>query len=90
MKQVRVIVKKEFRDLKDENHIYRVGENYPFHGPVDPVRTKELASNENKLGEPLLEVLTEEVDFSELGIIEEPKEEVKKTTRTKKVADSNE
>ena len=50
----RVIV--EFADLKDENHVYRVGDTYPRKGyRSSKERRKELMSNENKIGKPLIE-----------------------------------
>lgn len=99
MKQVRIVVLKGFKDLQDENRIYQPGENYPFKGPVDPTRIKELASEDNRLGEPLLEFLEEEIDFSILGIVDQvlkekidsaPGFEAPKKTTKKKVVEEDE
>ena len=49
------IVKEDFVDLKDNNHLYRVGDKYPHAGRVDPDRAQELAGNNNKLGRALIE-----------------------------------
>lgn len=50
----RVIV--EFADLTDNNHVYRVGDKFPRKGrKVSKARCKELLSNANKIGKPLIE-----------------------------------
>lgn len=45
-----------FMDLQDDNYIYEVGGAYPREG-ADPTleRIRELASNSNKIGKPLIE-----------------------------------
>lgn len=45
---------KKFRDLQDENHIYKIGDKYPRKGRVNKERVEELMSNDNKIGEPLI------------------------------------
>ncbi|HWL12279.1 MAG TPA: hypothetical protein VNQ57_04760 [Ureibacillus sp.] len=45
---------KSFRDLQDDNHIYKVGHKYPRKGRVNKERVEELMSNDNKIGEPLI------------------------------------
>ena len=49
------IVIKDFTDLQDDNHVYRTGEKYPRKGRVKKERIEELAGNENKRGEPLIQ-----------------------------------
>ena len=48
------------RDLQDDNYIYEVGDAYPREG-ADPTleRIRELASNSNKIGKPLIEEIAE-------------------------------
>ena len=45
-----------FADLRDNNYIYEVGDDYPRKG-IDPTleRIRELASDKNKIGVPLIE-----------------------------------
>lgn len=49
-----------FMDLQDDNYIYEVGDAYPREG-ADPTleRVRELASNSNKIGKPLIEEIPE-------------------------------
>lgn len=49
-----------FMDLQDDNHIYEVGDAYPREGAEPtPERIRELASNSNKIGKPLIEEVVE-------------------------------
>ena len=51
---------KFFNDLQDNNHPYKVGDEYPRKGAtVLPSRIKELASNKNRQGQPLIEEIPE-------------------------------
>lgn len=51
---------KHFVDLQDNNHKYDVGDTYPRKGmSVLPSRIKELASNKNRQGVPLIEEIPE-------------------------------
>ncbi|MBN8253604.1 hypothetical protein [Priestia flexa] len=45
---------REFKDLQDNNHIYRVGNKYPRSGRVKNERIKELSGYENKRNVPLI------------------------------------
>ena len=66
---------KHFTDMQDGNFAYNVGDEFPRKGmSVLPSRIKELASDENRQGCPLIE---------EIPDIEEAPE--KKTKSTKKV-----
>jgi hypothetical protein len=47
----------KFRDLKDNDRIYEVGEEY--QGKKSPARIKELSTGANKIGRPLIEKITE-------------------------------
>lgn len=53
-------VVKFFTDLQDNNHPYEVGDEYPRNGAtVLPSRLKELASEDNRQGQPLIEEIPE-------------------------------
>ena len=66
---------KHFTDMQDNNFAYDVGDEYPRKGmSVLPSRIKELASDKNRQGCPLIE---------EIPDVEEKPE--KKTKSTKKV-----
>lgn len=57
---------KHFVDLQDKNHPYYVGETYPRKGlGVTKERLDELASNNNKRGEALIEEVKETQKKSE-------------------------
>lgn len=49
----------KFKDLKDNDYIYKVGDIYPHEGvkieDVAKSRIKELSSKKNKIGEVLIE-----------------------------------
>ena len=63
---------KHFTDMQDGNFAYNVGDEYPRKGiSVLPSRIKELASDKNRQGVPLIEEIPEKV--------EEPKKEKKKS-----------
>ena len=51
---------KSFYDLKDNNHVYFVGDTFPHNGvEVGDERIAELASDKNRLGVPLIEEVAE-------------------------------
>lgn len=51
---------KFFTDLKDHDHAYRVGDIFPRKGlTVSEERLKELSTDQNKRGIPLIEVVAE-------------------------------
>ena len=51
---------KSFYDLKDNNHVYSVGDTFPHNGvEVDAERIAELASDKNLQGVPLIEEVAE-------------------------------
>ena len=51
---------KSFYDLKDNNHVYSVGDTFPHNGvEVGDERIAELASDKNRLGIPLIEEIAE-------------------------------
>lgn len=62
-----------FADLKDEEHVYEVGDIYPRDGHEPSLkRIRELLGSKNKIGVPLIEEVVEEIDTTE--IMAEPKE----------------
>ena len=66
---------KYFTDMQDNDFAYQVGDEYPRKGmSVLPSRIKELASDKNRQGCPLIE---------EIPDVEETPE--KKTRSTKKI-----
>ena len=51
---------KPFYDLKDNNHVYSVGDTFPHNGvEVGAERIAELASDKNLQGVPLIEEVEE-------------------------------
>lgn len=63
---------KFFTDMQDNDHAYKVGDEYPREGvSVLPSRIKELASKKNRQGVPLIEEIPEAE--------EEPKKRAKKS-----------
>ena len=61
---------KHFTDMQDNNFAYQVGDEYPRKGmSVLPSRIRELATDKNRQGVPLIEEIPEAV--------EEPKKEKK-------------
>lgn len=49
---------KDFTDLKDDNHVYLVGDSFPRKGAkVDNARYLELSTDANKRGEALIEAV---------------------------------
>ena len=52
---------KFFTDLKDHDHVYRVGDEFPRKGlTVSEERFKELSTDQNKRGIPLIEAVAED------------------------------
>ncbi len=51
------VVVKDFRDLKDENHIYKKGDKYPRKGKGTKSRIEELSSTKNKRKEVLIKAV---------------------------------
>ncbi|MGM1048398.1 MAG: hypothetical protein ACQEXX_19975 [Bacillota bacterium] len=48
------VVIKDFKDLQDDNHIYRTGDKYPRKGRGKKERIDELAGSDNALGKALI------------------------------------
>ena len=64
---------KHFTDLQDNNFAYNVGDEYPRKNlSVLPSRIKELASDKNRQGEPLI------IE------VEEPKKKTKSVDKAEK------
>ena len=65
---------KHFTDMQDGNFAYNVGDEFPRKGmSVLPSRIKELASDENRQGCPLIEEIPD--------IEEKPEKKTKSTKR---------
>lgn len=65
---------KKFVDLQDNNFKYDVGDVYPRDGvSALPSRVKELASNKNKLGTPLIEEIMETDDETSEVDVKKPR-----------------
>lgn len=48
----------DFIDLEDEQYLYHAGDTYPRQGlTVTKERTKELSSDSNKMGYPLIKAV---------------------------------
>lgn len=68
---------KHFTDLQDNNFAYQVGDEYPRKGmSVLPSRIKELASDENRQGCPLIEEIPD--------VEEKPKKKTKSVEKADK------
>lgn len=68
---------KHFTDLQDNNYAYQVGDEYPRKGmSVLPSRIKELASNKNRQGVPLIEEIPD--------VDEKPEKKTKSTKKADK------
>lgn len=62
MKRYRAII--TFSDLQDNQHIYKVGSDYPRDGSqVTQERINELLGGNNKINRPVIEEYEEEVPF---------------------------
>ena len=56
-----------FADLQDESHVYEVGDIYPREGHEPSLkRIRELSGKKNKIGEPLIKEVEEEVPAEEI------------------------
>jgi len=53
------IVIKDFKDIKDDNHIYHKGDKYPRKGKGNKERIEELASISNLIKEPVIKEMSD-------------------------------
>lgn len=66
---------KAFYDLKDKDYLYSVGDTFPRDGKkVEENRVAELASNKNKLGVPLIELIPEKPEKKAKKAVEKTEE----------------
>lgn len=85
MFKLKFIVKKDFKDLQDQNHVYRKGDYYPRKGRAKKDRVEELTTDQNAHGVPLIEEIRDEnppkdktdKQIPETDDLEEQNEEVK-------------
>lgn len=78
-----IVVYKVFKDLEDNNYLYKKGDIYPREG-LEPTkkRISELSSKKNKIGEILIKKIEEPKEDEEITKnekVEEPKEDEEKT-----------
>lgn len=76
-----------FRDLQDNDHIYKVGDTYPRKEikieDVSPERIQELSGTQNKIGKILIEAEKEEKQEVKEKEATTEKEKTKTSTKTK-------
>lgn len=67
----------KFKDLKDNDHIYKVGDIYPREGlELSKKRIKELSTNKNQIGKILIKKIEEDIEKKEETAKEQTEEEV--------------
>lgn len=54
------VVIKAFKDLQDNNYIYKAGDKFPRSGRAKKERIEELSTTNNKLGEVLIQKVEED------------------------------
>lgn len=66
MEEKYIVVYKAWKDMEDENHLYKKGDIYPREG-LKPTkkRINELSSKKNKIGEVLIEAVKNEKEDKE-------------------------
>lgn len=66
MEEKYVVIYKAFKDLEDDNYLYKKGDTYPREG-LKPTkkRINELSSKKNKIGEVLIEAVKVEKEDKE-------------------------
>ena len=66
---------RDFVDVQSDNHLYRVGESFPYDGAnVSEDRCAELASEKNRCGIALIKP----IEVEEKNVVEKPKKSKKK------------
>lgn len=86
------IREKRWKDLQDNNHIYKKGDVYPREGlEVDKNRIKELASTKNQIGEVLIKKISiEEYEKLQAGNIEESEDNNSDEVKTENTEENQE
>lgn len=60
-----------FTELQDDNHEYNVGDVFPRSGKqVSEERLTELSNTSNRQGKPLIELVDEQVNYSDMNVSE--------------------
>lgn len=60
------IYEKPWKDLEDNEYVYKKGDSYPREGlEVSKKRIKELSSEKNKIGKILIQKIQDNIDDSE-------------------------
>lgn len=64
MSKAKYIVIESFKDLHDNNKVYKKGEHYPkpSNKKVSKKRIDELSTDKNKIGAPVIEEIKREED----------------------------
>lgn len=84
------VYEKKWKDLEDNNHIYKKSDVYPREGlEVSKKRIKELSSTKNKIGEVLIAKFEETVVINEKSIIAEEDAEKLDNTEIQEVVAEN-
>lgn len=66
MEEKYIVVYKAWKDIEDDNHLYKKGDTYPREGlKSTKKRIKELSSKNNKIGEILIEAVKVEKEDKE-------------------------
>lgn len=66
MEEKYVVIYKAFKDLEDDNYLYKKGDTYPREGlKLTKKRINELSSKKNKIGEVLIEAVKVEKENEE-------------------------
>lgn len=66
MEEKYVVIYKAFKDLEDDNYLYKKGDTYPREG-LKPTKKRiaKLSSKKNKIGEVLIEAVKVEKEDKE-------------------------
>lgn len=87
---VKYFVIHAFKDLKDDGHIYNVGDIYPREEvkieDIDPKRIKELSTDKNKVGTVLIKEYAVGIDINKN---EKEEEKPKQDNKIKKHDEDN-
>lgn len=76
---------RSFADLQDKNRVYNTGDIFPRDGlKVSKERIAELLSSKNRIHEPLIEEIPEELKRNKADVREDVKEVTPVKTSNKK------
>lgn len=76
---------RSFSDLQDKNRVYNAGDTFPRDGlKVSKERIAELLSGKNRIREPLIEEIPEELEGTKVDVGKDVKEITPVKTSNKK------